>query len=171
MFLTSPHLSRSLADRWGTTGDFTTNFLPSLRFSAFRSMMFNSMPVHSLMLSSHRFLCLLLYLQTNNSSCDRDSSSLSCIGNRLFTVQYNSMQYNTIQYNTIQYNTIQYNTIQYNTIQCNAMQCNAMQCNARRDETRRDETRRDETRRGEARRGEARRGKARQGKARQCNAM
>ena len=51
-------LSLSLADRWGTTVDFTTSFLHSSRFSAFRSMIFHSRPVHSLMLSSHRFLCL-----------------------------------------------------------------------------------------------------------------
>ena len=56
------HLSRSLADRWGTTADFTTSFLHSSRFSAFRSMLFHSRPVHSLMLSSHRFLCLPLRL-------------------------------------------------------------------------------------------------------------
>ena len=36
------HLSRSLADRWGTIVDFTTNFLHSSRFSAFGSMIFHS---------------------------------------------------------------------------------------------------------------------------------
>ena len=35
------HLSRSLADRWGTTVDFTTNFLHSSQFSAFHSMLFH----------------------------------------------------------------------------------------------------------------------------------
>ena len=55
-------LSRSLADRWGTTVDFTTSFLHSSRFSAFRNMMFHWRPVHTLMLSSHRFLCLPLRL-------------------------------------------------------------------------------------------------------------
>ena len=54
--------SRSLADRWGTTVDFTTSFLHSSRFSAFRSIIFHSRPVHSLMWSSHRFLCLPLRL-------------------------------------------------------------------------------------------------------------
>ena len=54
------YLSRSLADRWGTTVDLTTSFLHSSRFSAFRSMIFHSRPIHSLMLSSHRFLCLPL---------------------------------------------------------------------------------------------------------------
>ena len=56
------YLSRSLADRWGTAVDFTTSFLHSSRFSAFRSVMFHGRPVHSLMLSSHRFLCLPLRL-------------------------------------------------------------------------------------------------------------
>ena len=56
------YLSGSLADRWGTTGDFTTSFLHSSQLSAFRSVIFHSRPVHSLMLSSHRFLCLPLHL-------------------------------------------------------------------------------------------------------------
>ena len=56
------HLSRSLTDRWCTTVDFTTSFLHSSRFSAFRSMIFHSRPVHSLMLSSHRFFCLPIRL-------------------------------------------------------------------------------------------------------------
>ena len=42
------YLSRSLADRWGTTVDFTTSFLHSSRFSAFRSVMFHGRPVHCL---------------------------------------------------------------------------------------------------------------------------
>ena len=51
-----------LTDCWGTTVDFTTSFLHSSRFSAFRSMLFHSRPVHSLVLSSPRFLCLPLRL-------------------------------------------------------------------------------------------------------------
>ena len=62
IFLSSSYISRSLVDRWGTTVDFPTNFLHSSLFSASRSMMFHSRPVHSLMLSSHRFLCLPLRL-------------------------------------------------------------------------------------------------------------
>ena len=61
-FLFLSYLSRSLADGWGTTVDFTTSLLHSSRLSAFRSMMFYSKPVHFLMLSSHRFLCLPLLL-------------------------------------------------------------------------------------------------------------
>ena len=56
------HLSRSQADIWGIIVDLTTSFLHSLRFSALGSMIFHSRPVHFLMLSSHRFLCLLLRL-------------------------------------------------------------------------------------------------------------
>ena len=63
------HLSRSLANRWGTTVDFTARFLHSSRFSAFRSMMFHSRPGHSLMLSSHRFLCLPLRLPPGTVPC------------------------------------------------------------------------------------------------------
>ena len=58
----SIYLSRSLVDRWGTTVDFTTSFLHSSQFSAFRTIPLHSRPVHSLMLSSHRFLCLPLRL-------------------------------------------------------------------------------------------------------------
>ena len=63
------HLFRSVADCWGTTGDFTTNFLHSSRFSAFRSVVFHSRPVHSLILSSHRFLCLPLHLPPCTVPC------------------------------------------------------------------------------------------------------
>ena len=63
------HLSRSLADRWGTTVDFTTSFLHSVRFTAFRSIMFHGRPVHCLMLSSHRFLCLPLRLPPSTVPC------------------------------------------------------------------------------------------------------
>ena len=56
------YLSRSLADRWGTTVDFTTSFLHCSQFSGFHSMILHSRPVHSLMLSSHRLLCLPLHL-------------------------------------------------------------------------------------------------------------
>ena len=58
----STYLSRSLADRWGTTVHFTTSFLHSSRLSAFHRSIFHSRPVHSLMLSSHHFLCLPLRL-------------------------------------------------------------------------------------------------------------
>ena len=54
-YLILSYLSRSMDDRWGTTEDFTTSFLHSLRFSIFRSSIFHFWPVHSLMLSSPSF--------------------------------------------------------------------------------------------------------------------
>ena len=62
------YLFRSLVDRWGTTVEFTTSCLHSSRFSAFRSI-FHSRPVHSLMLSSNRFLCLPLRLPSCTVPC------------------------------------------------------------------------------------------------------
>ena len=52
------HLFLSSEGRWGTTDDFTTNFLHFPLLSAAFWDMANSRPVHSLMLSSHLFLCL-----------------------------------------------------------------------------------------------------------------
>ena len=44
--------------RWGTTDDFATSFLHFSLFSTAFWDLPNSRPVHSLMLSSHLFLCL-----------------------------------------------------------------------------------------------------------------
>ena len=44
--------------RWGTTYDFATSFLHFPLFSTALCDLPNSRPVHSLMLSSHLFLCL-----------------------------------------------------------------------------------------------------------------
>ena len=44
--------------RWGTTDDFATSFLHFSLFSTALWDLPNSRPVHSLMLSSHLFLCL-----------------------------------------------------------------------------------------------------------------
>ena len=63
------YLSRSLADYWGTTVDFTTSFLHYSRFSVFHSMIFPSRPVHSLMLSSYCSLCLPLRLPPRSVPC------------------------------------------------------------------------------------------------------
>ena len=68
------YLSLSLADCWGTTVDFTTSFLHSSRFSAFRRSILHPRPVHSLMLSSHRFLCL------------RTSKKISRLSTTVFTL-------------------------------------------------------------------------------------
>ena len=52
------HLSLNCEGRWGTTVDFTTSFLHFSMFSTALWDLLNSRPVHSLMLSSHLFLCL-----------------------------------------------------------------------------------------------------------------
>ena len=57
----SSHLSNislNCKGRWGTTDDFTTSLLNFSLFSTALWDLENSRPVHSLMLSSHLFLCL-----------------------------------------------------------------------------------------------------------------
>ena len=54
----SSHLSLNHEGHWGTIDDFATNFLHSSLFSNALWDLANSRPVHSLMLSSHLFLCL-----------------------------------------------------------------------------------------------------------------
>ena len=52
------HLSLNREGRWGTTDDFATSFFHFSLFSTALWDLPNSRPVHSLMLSSHLFLCL-----------------------------------------------------------------------------------------------------------------
>ena len=54
----SSNLSLNREGCWGTTDDFTTSFLHFSVFSTALWDLANSGPVHSLMLSSHLFLCL-----------------------------------------------------------------------------------------------------------------
>ena len=56
--LISSHLSRNGEGRWGTTDDLASSFLHFPLFSTTLWDLANSRPVHSLMLSSHLFLCL-----------------------------------------------------------------------------------------------------------------
>ena len=51
------HQSLNREGRWGTTDDFATSFLHFSLFSTALWDLSNSRPVHSLMLSSHLFLC------------------------------------------------------------------------------------------------------------------
>ena len=51
------HQSLNREGRWGTTDDFATSFLHFSLFSTALWDLPNSRPVHSLMLSSHLFLC------------------------------------------------------------------------------------------------------------------
>ena len=52
------HLSLNRKGRWGTTDDLTNSFLHFSLFSTALWELADSRPVHSLMLSSHLFLCL-----------------------------------------------------------------------------------------------------------------
>ena len=52
------HVSLNSEGRWGTTDDSTTSFLHFPLFSTALWDLANSMPAHSLMLSSHLFFCL-----------------------------------------------------------------------------------------------------------------
>ena len=54
------HLSLFREGHWGTTDNFATSFLHFSPFSTALWDLANSRPFHSLMLSSHLFLCLLL---------------------------------------------------------------------------------------------------------------
>ena len=56
--ITHYHLFLTREGRWGTADDFTTSFLHFPLFSTALWDLANSRPVHSLMLSSHLFLCL-----------------------------------------------------------------------------------------------------------------
>ena len=56
--LISTHLSLNSEGRWGTTDDFATSFLHVPVLSTALWDLANSRPLHSLMLSSHLFLCL-----------------------------------------------------------------------------------------------------------------
>ena len=52
------HISLNREGRWGATGDFATSFFHFSLFSTALWDLANSRHVHSLMLSSHLFLCL-----------------------------------------------------------------------------------------------------------------
>ena len=56
------YLSHNHEGRWGTTDDFATSFLHFSLFSTALWDLVNSMPIHSLMLSSHLFsVCLVFF--------------------------------------------------------------------------------------------------------------
>ena len=58
LFLLLLLLSLNCEGSWGTTDDFATSFLHLTLFPTARCDLADSRPVHSLMLSSHLFLCL-----------------------------------------------------------------------------------------------------------------
>ena len=63
------HQSINREGRWGTTDDFATSFLHFFLFSTALWELPNSRPVHSLMLSSHLFLCLSCFLPPFTVPC------------------------------------------------------------------------------------------------------
>ena len=65
----SSHLSLNCEGCWGTTDDCTISFLHFFLFSTTLWDLTNSRPVHSLMLSSHLFLCLPCLLPSFTVPC------------------------------------------------------------------------------------------------------
>ena len=63
------HQSLNHEGQWGTTDDFSTSFLNFFLFSTALWDLLNSRPVHSMMLSSHLFLCLPCLLPPFTVSC------------------------------------------------------------------------------------------------------
>ena len=66
------HQSLNREGRWGTTDDFATTFLHFSLFSTALWDLPNSRPVHSLMSSSHLFLCLPCLLPPFTVPCKMD---------------------------------------------------------------------------------------------------
>ena len=87
------HQSLNREGRWGTTDDFATSFLHFSLFSTALWDLPNSRPVHSLMSSSHLFLCLPCLLPPFNVPCkmvlarpdERETWPYHC-SLRLFTI-------------------------------------------------------------------------------------
>ena len=87
------HLSLNREGRWGTTDDFTTSLLHFSLFSTALWDLANSRPIHSLMLSSHLFLCLPCLLPPFTVPCkmglsrpdERETCQYHC-SLRLFTM-------------------------------------------------------------------------------------
>ena len=87
------HLSLNCEGRWGTTDDFVTSFLHLSLFSTALWDLANSRPIHSLMLSSHLFLCLPCLLPPFTVPCkmglsrpdERETCQYHC-SLRLFTM-------------------------------------------------------------------------------------
>ena len=70
----SHHLSLNHEGRWGTKDDFATSFLYFSLFSIALWDLANSGPVHSLVLSSHLFLCLPCLLPPFTVPCNMVSA-------------------------------------------------------------------------------------------------
>ena len=81
-------VSRNHQGRRGTTADIGDNLLPSLTVIGCSLMLLKSRPVHSLMLSSHLFFCLPLFLFPGTVPCrtflQRPLDLVTCPNHRNF---------------------------------------------------------------------------------------
>ena len=108
------HHSLSCEGHWGTTDIFATSFLHFPLFSTALWDLPNSRPVHSLMLSSHLFLCLPCLLppyavpckmvfarpderETWSDCCLYSSSKLCCEGPWFISIQRDSFDVENMQ--------------------------------------------------------------------------
>ena len=85
----SLYLSLNREGRWGTAEHFATSFLHLSLFSTALLVLANSRPVHSRMLSSHFFLCLLCLLPPCKIVLARPDAQETCpyhYSLRLFTI-------------------------------------------------------------------------------------
>ena len=77
--------------RWGTTDDFTTSYLYFPLLSPAIWDLANSRPVHSLMLSSHLFLCLPCLLPPFTVPCKMFFCQTWWTGNMTIPLQFASL--------------------------------------------------------------------------------
>ena len=81
------HQSLNHNGRWGTTDDFATSFFHFSLFSTALWDLPNSRPVHSLMLSSHLFLCLPCPLTISQSHADNRQADRQRAGGHFVRVR------------------------------------------------------------------------------------
>ena len=89
------HQSLNREGRWGTTDNFATSFLHFPLFSTALWDFVNSRPVHSLMLSSHLFLCPPCLLPPFTVPCkmvlaklDERETKSKCIAQNIFITRW-----------------------------------------------------------------------------------
>ena len=93
------HLSLNREGSWGTTNDFTASFLHFFLFSNALKHWPNSRPDHSLLMSSHLFLCLPCLLPPftvpqsfYTDVVDGVSSLVEVVGDRFVPVEFSVSQ-------------------------------------------------------------------------------
>ena len=103
------HQSLNREGPWGTTNDFATNFLLFSLFSTALWDLPNYKPVHSLMLSSHLFLCLPCLLPPFTVPCkmvlvrpdERETQPYHCRLRPFTIVRRSSCGHVAVECNTI----------------------------------------------------------------------